>query len=74
MKKYIIAVIASVNLVIGLGVIISYYIGYNTCEKHYKKYYNATETMLDSIDGDYFMDVIMESDTYQSYIKAKEDL
>ena len=45
MKKYIIAVIASVNLVIGLGVVISYYIGYNACEKNYKQYYNATERL-----------------------------
>lgn len=74
MKKYISAVIASVNLVIGLGVVISYYIGYNTCEKHYKQYYNATETMLDSIDENYMLDVIMETDEYQDYLKAKEEL
>lgn len=74
MKKYISAVIASVNLVIGLGVVISYYIGYNTCEKHYKQYYNATETMLDSIDENYMLDVIMETDAYQDYLKAKEEL
>lgn len=74
MKKYIITVIASVNLVIGIGVIISYYIGYNVCERHYKQYYNVTETMLDSIDANNMLDVVMESDEYQDYLKAKEDL
>lgn len=73
MKKEIIT-IAIIILSIGLSNAVCYYKGYKQCEKHYKQYYNATENMLDSIDGDYFMDVIMESDEYQTYIKAKEDL
>lgn len=68
-KKQIVMVI--ITLVV---IVLSYFTGYEICDEHYKQYYNATETMLDSIDGDYFMDVIMESAEYQTYIKAKEDL
>lgn len=55
-------------------VILSYLAGYDTCKEHYSKYYNATETMLDSIDENYMLDVIMETDAYQDYLKAKEEL
>ena len=68
-KKQIMMVI--ITLVV---IVLSYLTGCATCDEHYKNYYNATETMLDSIDGDYFMDVIMEGDAYQDYLKAKEEL
>lgn len=55
-------------------VILSYLAGYDTCKEHYSKYYNATEELLDSIDEDYFLDVIMEKDEYQDYLTAKESL
>lgn len=55
-------------------IILSYLAGYNTCKEHYNNYYNATEELLDSIDGDYFLDVIMEKDEYQDYLTAKENL
>ncbi len=68
-KKHVMVV--TVTLVV---IMLSYLTGYATCTKHYNDYYNATETMLDNIDDSYFMDVIMETDAYQDYIKAKEDL
>lgn len=68
-KKHIMVVV--ITLVV---VMLSYLTGYETCDEHYKQYYNATETMLDSIDEDYMLDVIMETDAYQDYLKAKEDL
>lgn len=55
-------------------VILSYLAGYDTCKENYNKYYNATEELLDSIDEDYFLDVIMEKDEYQDYLTAKENL
>lgn len=55
-------------------VILSYLAGYDTCKEHYSKYYNATEELLDSIDEDYFLDVLMETDEYQEYLNAKADL
>ena len=51
-----------------------YFIGYQTCTENYKQYYDATETMLDSIDANNMLDVIMETDAYQDYLKAKEEL
>lgn len=68
-KKHIVIVI--ITLVV---IVLSYFTGYETCDEHYKQYYDATETMLDNIDKDYFMDVIMEGDAYQDYLKAKEEL
>ncbi len=68
-KKHIMVVV--ITLVV---ITLSYLIGYATCTKHYNDYYNATETMLDNIDESYFMDVLMETDAYQEYLKAKEDL
>ena len=68
-KKQIVMVI--ITLVV---IVLSYFTGYETCTKHYKQYYNATETMLDSIDENYMLDVIMETDAYQDYLKAKEEL
>lgn len=69
MKNNIIAVITPIILVIQV-----YFIGYNICESKYKHYYEATETMLDSIDANNMLDVIIESDEYQDYLKAKKDL
>lgn len=69
MKKHIVLIV--ITLVV---IILSYFTGYETCKKHYDNYYNATEKMIDSIDGDYFMDIIMEGDAYQDYLKAKEEL
>lgn len=57
-----------------IAVILSYLAGYDTCKEHYDNYYNATEELLDSIDEDYFLDVIMEKDEYQDYLTAKENL
>lgn len=67
-KKHIVLIV--ITLVV---IVLSYFTGYETCE-HYKQYYDATETMLDSIDEDYMLDVIMETDAYQDYLKAKEEL
>lgn len=64
-------VMVTITLVV---IVLSYFIGYETCDEHYKQYYDATETMLDSIDENYFMDVIMEGDAYQDYLTAKENL
>lgn len=68
-KKQIVMVI--ITLVV---IVLSYFTGYETCKEHYNNYYDATETMLDSIDANDMLDVIMESDEYQDYIKAKENL
>ena len=70
MKKKNIMVVVITLVVIAL----SYLTGYATCTMHYKQYYDATETMLDSIDENYMLDVIMETDAYQDYLKAKEEL
>lgn len=69
MKTNVIMVITTIVIVIQ-----SYLIGYNICESKYKHYYNATETLLDSIDENDMLDVVMESDAYQDYLKAKEEL
>ena len=69
MENKIIVVLTTIVIVIQ-----AYFIGYNICDSKYKHYYDATETMLDSIDADNMLDVIMESDEYRSYIEAKEDL
>lgn len=69
MKMKIVMIIIAI-----IVVILSYLAGYYTCKEHYDNYYNATEELLDSIDGDYFLDVIMESDEYQNYIIAKNNL
>ena len=68
-KKQIVMVIITIVVVV-----LSYLAGYWTCTEHYKQYYDATETMLDSIDENYMLDVIMETDAYQDYLKSKEDL
>ena len=68
-KKHIVLMV-----IVIITIVLSYFTGYETCDEHYKQYYNATETMLDSIDEDYMLDVIMETDAYQDYLKAKEDL
>lgn len=69
MKMNILTVIITIIIVIQ-----SYLIGYNVCEAHYKNYYNATERIIDSIDDNYFIDVLMETDEYQEYLNAKADL
>ena len=61
-------------VIVIITIILSYLTGCATCTMHYKQYYDATETMLDSIDENYMLDVIMETDAYQDYLKAKEDL
>ena len=61
-------------VIVIITIVLSYFTGCATCDEHYKQYYNATETLLDSIDEDYFMDVIMEGDEYQDYLTAKENL
>lgn len=68
-KKHIVLIV-----IVIITIVLSYFTGYETCDEHYKQYYDATETMLDSIDEDYFMDVIMEGDAYQDYLTAKENL
>ena len=68
-KKNIMVVVTTIVVVV-----LSYLTGYETCTKHYKQYYDATETMLDSIDENYMLDVIMETDAYQDYLKAKEEM
>ena len=68
-KKHIVLIV-----IVIITIVLSYFTGYETCDEHYKQYYDATETMLDSIDGDYMLDVIMETDAYQDYLKAKEEL
>ena len=68
-KKNIMVVVTTIVVVV-----LSYLTGYETCTEHYKQYYDATETMLDSIDANNMLDVVMESDEYQDYIKAKENL
>ena len=68
-KKQIMMVIITLAVIV-----LSYFTGYETCNEHYKQYYDATETMLDSIDENYMLDVIMEGDAYQDYLKAKEEL
>ena len=67
-KNIMVAVITLVVIILAYGT------GYATCTKHYNEYYNATETMLDNIDESYFMDVLMETNAYKEYLKAKEDL
>lgn len=69
MKTNVIVIITTIVIVIQ-----SYLIGYNICESKYKHYYDATETLLDSIDENDMLDVVMESDEYQDYLKSKEDL
>ena len=68
-KKHIMLIV-----IVIITIILSYFTGYETCDEHYKQYYDATETMLDSIDENYMLDVIMETDAYQDYLKAKEEL
>lgn len=69
MKMKIVMIIIAI-----IAVILSYLAGYDTCKEHYNNYYNATERMIDSIDDNYFIDVLMETDEYQEYLNAKADL
>ena len=69
-KKHIVIVMITV-IVIEL---LFYFIGYKTCDRRYKNYYDATENLLDSINANDMLDVIMESDEYQDYLNAKKNL
>lgn len=69
MKTNIIVVLTTIVIVVQ-----SYLIGYNICESKYKHYYDATETMLNSIDKNDMLDVVMETDEYQNYLTAKNNL
>lgn len=69
MKMKIVTIIIAI-----IAMILSYLAGYDTCKEHYADYYNATERMIDSIDDNYFIDVLMETDEYQEYLNAKADL
>ena len=69
MRKNIVLVIMTIAVIL-----LSYFTGYYACEEHYKRYYDAVEVMLDSINENDMLDVIMETDEYNDYIKAKEDL
>ena len=68
-KKHVVLIV-----IVIITIVLSYFTGYETCKWHYNNYYDATETMLDSIDADNMLDVVMESDEYQDYLKAKKDL
>ena len=68
-KKHIMLMV-----IVIITIVLSYFTGYETCKEHYDNYYNATEQMINSIDENYFMDVIMEGDEYQDYLIAKENL
>lgn len=68
-KKNIVLVI-----MIMAAIALAYLTGYDACEQHYKNYYNAVEVMLDSVNSNDMLDVIMETDEYNNYIKAKEEL
>ena len=70
MKKKNIVLVIMIMAVI----VLAYFTGYDACEQHYKNYYNAVEVMLDSINSNDMLDVIMETDEYNNYIKAKEEL
>ena len=68
-RKNIVLVLMTIAVML-----LSYLTGYDACEEHYKRYYDAVEVMLDSINENDMLDVIMETDEYNDYIKAKEDL
>jgi hypothetical protein len=77
MKKQLIIDIVTlviIVLAIWLANAVCYHAGYKKCESKYKRYYNATETLLDSIDDNYMLDIVMEGDVYNNYIVAKENL
>lgn len=69
MENKVIVVLTTIVIVIQ-----AYFIGYNICDSKYKHYYDATETLLDSIDANDMLDIVMENDEYQDYLKAKKDL
>lgn len=63
-----------------IGAILLITISYN-CGKSYScesfnNYYNATETLLDSIyvHDEVFMDVLAETDAYDNYITSRNNL
>ena len=69
MRKNIMLAIMTIAVIL-----LSYLTGYDACEEHYKRYYDAVEVMLDSINENYMLDVIMENDEYNDYIKDKEEM
>lgn len=68
-KKHIMLMV-----IVIITIVLSYFTGYKTCDEHYTQYYDATETILDSINTNDMLDVIMESDEYQDYLTAKRNL
>ena len=68
-RKNIVLVLMTITVML-----LSYLTGYDACEERYKRYYDAVEVILDSINENDMLDVIMETDEYNDYIKAKEDL
>lgn len=49
----------------------------NQVKKAYHNYYQKTEILLDSVysqNDDYFLDVLMETDTYFNYEESKDNL
>ena len=69
MRKNIVLAIMTIAVIL-----LVYFTGYDDCERHYKAYYNATENLLDNVNENYMLDVVMEGDEYQEYLKAKEEL
>ena len=68
-KKHVVLVV-----IVIITIVLSYFTGYETCDEHYKNYYDAVETMIDSIDANDMLDVIMETDEYQNYLATKKNL
>ena len=68
-KKHVVLVV-----IVVITIVLSYFTGYETCDEHYKNYYDAVETMIDSIDANDMLDVIMETDEYQNYLATKKNL
>lgn len=72
MKKSIIIAIGS--FLLG-GTIATIY--YQTQVEVYHNYYQKTEILLDSVysqNEDYFLDVLMETDTHYSYEESRDNL
>lgn len=59
-----------------LLIIISYNYGKSYSCENFDNYYNATEALLDSIytHDEMFMDVLAETDAYDDYIVARNNL
>ena len=68
-KKHVVLVV-----IVIITIVLSYFTGYETCDEHYKNYYDAVETMIDSIDANDMLDVIMETEKDQKKITKKKNL